>query len=158
VTWLRNRWLHRGLGIVLGGLFLYAAAAKVVDPRPLITIIWGYRIVPPGPTNLMAIYMPWLELLVGLGLLTGFKRHAAALWATGLLSVFVLALLINALRGINVACGCFSTSAEDVQNAWLLVLRDLPMLLAALVMLFFPPHASATAVQLRGRAGQARRS
>jgi hypothetical protein len=43
------------------------------------------------------------------------------------------------VRGVNVACGCFSTNAEDVNNAWLLVLRDLPMLLAALVILLFPP-------------------
>ena len=55
--------------------------------------------------------------------------------------MFSAALFVNALRGVNVACGCFSTSAEDVHNAWLLVLRDLPMLLAAVVMLFFPPAA-----------------
>jgi uncharacterized membrane protein YphA (DoxX/SURF4 family) len=139
VRWLRNPWLHRLLGLVLGGIFLYAAHAKVLDPRPLVTIIWNYRILPPGPVNLMAIYMPWMEVVVGIGLVTGFKRRAAALCSSGLLVAFMVALGINAVRGVNVACGCFSTSAEDVHNAWLLVLRDLPMLLAALVMLFFPP-------------------
>ena len=142
MTVLRARWLHGLLGVGLGGIFLYAAYGKLLDPRPLVTIIWGYRIVPPGPINLMAIYMPWLELLVGLGLLTGVARRAAALWAVALLIVFELALGINALRGVDVACGCFSSSADDVHNAWLLVLRDLPMLLAALIMLLFPPGAS----------------
>jgi uncharacterized membrane protein YphA (DoxX/SURF4 family) len=137
---LRNRWLHRALGLVLGGIFLYAAHAKILDPRPLVTIIWNYRILPPGPVNLMAIYMPWMELLVGLALVTGFKRRSAAVWATGLLTMFSAALLINALRGVNVACGCFSASAEDVHNSWLLVLRDLPMLLAAVVLAAFPPR------------------
>ena len=141
MRWLRNPWLHRALGLVLGAIFLYAAHAKLLDPRPLVTIIWNYRILSPGPVNLMAIYMPWMELLVGLALVTGFKRRGAAAWATVLLVAFSAALLINALRGVNVACGCFSTSAEDVHNAWLLVLRDLPMLLAAVVMLFFPPAA-----------------
>jgi uncharacterized membrane protein YphA (DoxX/SURF4 family) len=139
VRWLRNPWLHRLLGLALGAIFLYAAHAKVLDPRPLVTIIWNYRILPPGPVNLMAIYMPWMELVVGIALVTGFKRRAAALCSAGLLVAFIVALGINAVRGVNVACGCFSTSAEDVHNAWLLVLRDLPMLLAALVMLFFPP-------------------
>ena len=139
MRWLRNPWLHRILGIVLGGIFLYAAHAKILDPRPLVTIIWNYRILPPGPVNLMAIYMPWMELLVGIALVTGFKRRAAALCSSGLLIAFMVALGINAVRGVNVACGCFSTSAEDVSNAWLLMLRDLPMLLAALVMLVFPP-------------------
>jgi uncharacterized membrane protein YphA (DoxX/SURF4 family) len=139
VRWLRNPWLHRLLGLVLGGIFLYAAHAKVLDPRPLVTIIWNYRILPPGPVNLMAIYMPWMELVVGIALVTGLKRRAAALCSAGLLVAFMVALGINAVRGVNVACGCFSTSAEDVHNAWFLVLRDLPMLLAALVMLLFPP-------------------
>ncbi len=140
VTLLRNRWLGTALGVVLGGVFLYAAGSKLVDPRPLVTIIWGYRILPPGPINLMAIYMPWVELLAGLGLLSGYKRRAAALLASGLLTMFIVALGINAVRGVNVACGCFSASAQDVSNAWLLVLRDLPMLAAALVLLLFPPR------------------
>lgn len=142
MTRLRNPWLHRILGAALGCLFLYSASQKLIDPRPLIGIIWGYRILPPGPINLLAVYMPWMELLVGLALLTGFKRRAASVWAVGLLSMFIAALLINALRGVNVACGCFSTSAEDVHNAWLLVLRDLPMWLGAMVLFLFAPRQS----------------
>jgi uncharacterized membrane protein YphA (DoxX/SURF4 family) len=92
----------------------------------------------------MAIYMPWLEVLIGIGLLTGFRRQAAAVWAFGLLLVFTTALVVNAFRDINVACGCFSTSAQDVANAWLLALRDLPMLLAALVMSVLPPRRPTT--------------
>ena len=137
---LRRPWLHWLLGLGLGGVFLYAAWGKVLDPRPLVTIIWGYRILPAGPINLLAIYMPWLELLVGLALATGLMRRAGALWATALLLMFEVALGINALRGVNVACGCFSANAEETHNAWLLVLRDLPMLAAALVMLLFPPR------------------
>jgi uncharacterized membrane protein YphA (DoxX/SURF4 family) len=144
MTWIRNRWLHRLLGVALGGIFIYAAASKISDPRPLVTIIWGYRLIPTGPANLLAIYMPWMELLVGIGLLTGLGRRAAAGWATLLLATFTTALLINALRGINVACGCFSTSSEDVHSGWLLVLRDAPMLLAAGVMLLFPPPRKKT--------------
>ncbi len=139
MSFLRNRWLHRLLGLALGGIFLYAAWGKILDPRPLVTIIWGYRILPAGPIDLMAIYMPWLELLVGACLLLGFGRRAAALWATVLLLMFEVALGINAVRGVDVACGCFSASAQETHNSWFLVLRDLPMLVAALVMLLFPP-------------------
>ncbi len=143
MSWWRNPWVHRALGLLLGGVFLYAAHAKVLDPRPLVTIIWNYRILPPGPVNLMAIYMPWMELVVGLALITGFKRRGAALWASLLLLAFMFGLLVNAVRGVNVACGCFSTSATETSNAWLLVLRDLPMLAAALWMLLLPPKGQA---------------
>lgn len=139
MRFLLNLWFHRALAWALGAIFLYAAVPKVLDPRPLLTIIWGYRILPPGPINLVAIYMPWLEFFVALGLLTGFWRRGAAFWAFFLLSLFEVALLVNAFRGVNVACGCFSQSAEDVQNAWFLVLRDLPMWLAACVLLFIEP-------------------
>ena len=142
MSWLCNRWLQRALGLVLGVIFLYAAWGKLLDPRPLVTIIWGYRLLPAGPINVVAIFMPWLELLVGLGLVTGFRRRGAALWASVLLIGFVAALLVNAVRGVNVACGCFSTSAEDVHNAWLLVVRDVPMLLAALVLLLAPTRTA----------------
>lgn len=140
MRFFRNLWFHRVLAWILGAIFLYAAIPKVLDPRPLLTIIWGYRILPAGPINLVAIYMPWLELFVGLGLVTGFMRRGAALWAFFLLTLFEAALLVNAFRGVNVACGCFSQSAEDVHNAWFLVLRDLPMWLAAGVLLFIEPQ------------------
>lgn len=143
MRWLRNLWVHRLLAWTLGAIFLYAALPKVLDPRPLLTIIWGYRLLPAGPINLIAIYMPWLELLVALGLVSGILRRGAAFWAFFLLTVFEAALLINAFRGVNVACGCFSQSAEDVHNAWFLVLRDLPMWLAAAVLLFFTPRPAA---------------
>ena len=144
MSWWRNEWLHRALGVALGGVFIYAAHDKIVDPRPLVTIIWNYRVLPPGPVNLVAIFMPWMELLVGLGLVTGCKRRAAAFWAAALLLVFTAALLVNAVRGIDVACGCFSTSATETNNAWLLVLRDMPMLAAALWMLLLPVQKKAT--------------
>ncbi|MGC8916272.1 MAG: MauE/DoxX family redox-associated membrane protein [Thermoanaerobaculum sp.] len=141
MRFFRNPWVYRAVAWVLGGIFLYAAIPKVLDPRPLLTIIWGYRILPPGPINLVAIYMPWLELTVGLGLISGFLRRGAAFWAFFLLTVFEAALLVNAFRGVNVACGCFSQSAEDVHNAWFLVLRDLPMWLAAAYLLFITPQS-----------------
>lgn len=143
MRYLRASWLHWVLGVALGGIFIYAAWGKLWDPRPLVTIVWGYRLLPNGPINLIAIFMPWMELLIGLAMLTGYKRRAGALWASLLLFGFIGALGINAVRGLNVACGCFSTSASDTHNAWLLVLRDVPMLLAALIMTLLPPGRSA---------------
>lgn len=140
MSWARNRWVHRLLGLALGAVFLYAAHDKILDPRPLVTIIWNYRLLPAGPVNMQAIFMPWMELLVGLGLVLGVGRRAAAFWATVLLLIFMVALGINAVRGVNVACGCFSSSAEDVGNAWLYILRDAPMLIAALWLVLLPPR------------------
>jgi hypothetical protein len=147
MKFLRSSWLHWALGLGLGGVFLYAASSKIADPRPLITIIWGYRLLPNGPINMIAIFMPWMELLIGLAMVTGVKRRAGALWAWALLTGFIGALAINAIRGLDVACGCFSSSATETHNAWLLVLRDTPMWLAALVMVLFPPTPAGSQAQ-----------
>jgi len=136
------RWAYLAVAVVLGGLFVYASSGKLVDPRPFVTIIWNYRLLPAGPVNLVAIFLPWLELLVGIGLIVGLARRAAAAWATVMLATFTIALLVNAVRGLDVACGCFSTSSEDTSNAWLLVLRDLPMLVAAAWLWLFPPRGA----------------
>lgn len=136
------RWAYLAAAVVLGGIFVYASSSKLVDPRPFVTIIWNYRLLPPGAVNAVAIFLPWLELLVGIGLIVGLRRRAAAAWATALLVAFTAALLINAVRGLDVACGCFSTSSEDTSNAWLLVLRDLPMLAAAAWLWWFPPRGA----------------
>lgn len=141
MRWLRNVWLHRVLGLALGAIFLYAAKDKLIDPRPLIAIIWGYQLLPNGPINPVAIFMLWMELLVGLTLVTGVKRRAGAFWATLMRTGFMIALGINAAQGLNAACGCFFTSASETHNAWFLVLRDLPMWVAAAVMVFFAPPA-----------------
>ena len=63
---LRARWLHWVLGIALGGIFLYAGGSKIPadNMKKLVTIIWGYRLLPNGPGNLIAIFMPWLEVLI----------------------------------------------------------------------------------------------
>ena len=43
MKWLRNVWVHRLLGVVLGGIFLYAAKDKLLDPRapcPRVFDLW----------------------------------------------------------------------------------------------------------------------
>jgi uncharacterized membrane protein YphA (DoxX/SURF4 family) len=144
MSWLRNPWLHRIAALGLGAIFLYASWSKVLDPRPLVTIIWNYRLLPPGPINAIAIYLPWMELLVGLALISGIGRRGAGCWASLLMTGFTVALLINAVRGLDVACGCFSTSATETHNAWFLVLRDLPMLAAAFLIWLAPPETGST--------------
>ena len=58
---------------------------------------------------------------------------------SGLLMVFAIALGFNAMRGLDVACGCFSTSTESGDPVFY-IFRDLVMLLPGLIIIFFHPR------------------
>ena len=76
-------------------------------------IIANYAILPDFLVTLPALVLPWLELVAGLCLAAGLWTRSSALLLSLLLLVFIVALGFNALRGIDLSCGCFSTSAAD---------------------------------------------
>lgn len=123
--------------LALGGIFIYASLGKIAHPLEFARIIKNYQILPEFLVTLPALVLPWVELLAGLLLIAGIWTRSAALVLSSLLLAFILALAVNAVRGIDVSCGCFSTSAADTENAWILISRDLLILLPGLVIVFF---------------------
>jgi len=77
---LRHPALHWALGIGLGGVFVYASLDKIAQPAEFAKIIYHYRILGPdfdtGPlmANLLAVTLPWLELVAGLLLYVRMRR------------------------------------------------------------------------------------
>ena len=123
--------------LVLGGIFIYASLDKIAHPREFAKIIANYAILPDPLVTLPALVLPWLELFAGLCLVSGLWVRSAALLLSSLLLFFILVLGFNALRGISMSCGCFSTSAGDTENALVLIFRDLLFLLPGLLIIFF---------------------
>jgi putative oxidoreductase len=95
------------LKITLALLFIFAGATKVFDPGEFAREIGRYQIVPWTISALGAIYLPWLEMMVGALLLTGKFERGALLIIGTLLLLFTGALLSALLRGLNIDCGCF---------------------------------------------------
>lgn len=123
--------------LFIAGMFIYAALPKIKDPVSFAEILNGYGLIPAWAIHIFAIILPWVELFAALFLLAGLFQRSAALILFLLLAVFIAALAINALRGWSVACGCFSTSADDIHSPLLLIGRDLLFLIPALVILLF---------------------
>lgn len=143
---LRHPAVHWLLALAVGGVFLYACYEKILEPRQFAAIVYRYQVIGPSetlgfvPANLLAVTLPWVELVVGLVLLSGFWRREAAVVAGALLIVFLAAVGIATAQGIDLQnCGCFSVHEGGGRAAGLmLVLGDLALLAACAVLAFVP--------------------
>jgi len=137
--------------IALGLLFVAAALPKLVDPPSFAHMIYNYRLVPGALVNLMALVMPWLELLAGLGLILGLWTRTSAGLVGALLLVFLAAISLNLARGNAIDCGCFDVSLanrtvdERLADMRLDILRDLGMVLMVAQILWAKGRGPAAA-------------
>jgi putative oxidoreductase len=141
VTNLRPRVLGRaalGFRIVLAGLFVLAGGLKLVDPAAFAAEINRYQLIPWWGCALLALLLPWLEICVGIGLLTRSFSPGALVWITALLVVFSLALLSAMLRGLSIDCGCFGRVWQSTGTFWPLV-RNV-VLVGMTVFLWWQPR------------------
>jgi uncharacterized membrane protein YphA (DoxX/SURF4 family) len=146
---LASPWLTVRVQIALGVLFIAAALSKIVDPPGFAHMIYNYRLVPGAFVNLMALAMPWLELLAGVGLVLGIWTRTSAATIGTLLVVFVFAISVNLARGHAIDCGCFDMSAagrsfdERLSDMRWVVIRDFGMLLMVAQILWATRRANA---------------
>lgn len=122
---------------VLGIMFLYAGMTKIIDPAGFSLTVYNYHILPPSLVNITAIILPWIEVLAGTCLVLGLWIPGGALIVGVLLFIFTIALGFNLARGLDIACGCFSSSPTAERITWWYLLRDGSLLAAALGVLFW---------------------
>jgi putative oxidoreductase len=124
--------VRRGAQIVLGLLFLAAALAKIVDTASLVREVHNFRLVPFWSEHLVAMTLPWVELVAGLALVLGVRARAGSWVAGALLLGFSIGVAAAMARGLNFECGCFGT-AGGTRVGWAKLGENLGMLLFALV-------------------------
>ena len=145
---LRHLAVHWLLALGVGGVFVYASLSKIADPQAFAKIVYHYQLIGPSaalgfvPANLLAVALPWLELIAGVLLITGLWRREAAVVTAVMLAVFVIAVGSALARGIDIQnCGCFALDASGRAAGWKLIAGDLALLAAALVVAIVPPRA-----------------
>jgi uncharacterized membrane protein YphA (DoxX/SURF4 family) len=137
------------LRILLGGIFVWASLDKIADPPAFARIVYQWQVLGPVPSNLVAVVLPWVELLAGLLLLAGAWRREAAAVVAVLLVVFIIAAGSVMARGIDVEnCGCTSVTVAAAAGFGLpdwtrgvgpfLIARNALLLAAAWALAFAP--------------------
>jgi putative oxidoreductase len=107
---LSNPVLVRVCRIGVGLVMLAAALGKIGDPAAFSSQIHHYHLMPIGAENLLAIALPWIELLAGLALVLGVHARSGAWLSAALMIVFTLAVGTAVARGLDIECGCFGTA------------------------------------------------
>lgn len=101
------RILHWASRLILAGIFLYSGYVKMQAPLQFAATLTAYQLFPERLTPLIVTYLPWIEVALGVFLLTGRKTRYFAAATAGLLSMFTLILAVTYFRGIDANCGCF---------------------------------------------------
>jgi len=144
------------LRLGLGCLFVYAGVTKLLDPKAFAHAIAQFDLLPETVLPLVAVGLPALEVVAGVGLIFEVRGSLSAI--SVLLAVFLLVLGYAVWLDLDIDCGCFTvaelSARTSVKQAFF---RDLT-LAAVMVFLFWrrrvhPPASKslkATQISIKG--------
>ena len=124
------------LRIAAGAVFIAAGSMKVFDTPEFATAVHHYQLTPWVGSVLIALYVPWLEIIAGLAAIIRHSHRGALLVLMMLTCVFLVAILSAWARDLDITCGCFGPE-KNRTNYPLHVFGNL-MLLAALAVSVWP--------------------
>lgn len=101
--------------IVLAGVFIYSGSVKLLDVKEFAILVSQYDLVPEVLLAPVAIGLPALEVLAGIGLLLEVPGVLATI--TAMLVMFCTVLWYGILRDLDIDCGCFSTAELRGQDS-----------------------------------------
>ncbi len=108
-------WLEISLRVMLGGIFIWAGCAKLIDLSSFVESISHFEISPFNiePWDMWLGYsLPVFEVIVGSILILGFRAlYRGALVSTAFMSAGFLAAIYSVhTRGLNIECGCLGNA------------------------------------------------
>lgn len=133
---LSNDYLTMLCRLFIGGLFIYSALDKIAHPEQFARIVYNYHLVPAILINLFALAFPMTELIGGVCLIVGFFYTGSRNYFGLLMIIFVFAIGINVLRGVDLECGCFTVSSRAKSTGIGLIVRDLALFIPGIFLFF----------------------
>jgi putative oxidoreductase len=118
------------LRLAIGGVFVYAGILKAMDPTTFARDIENYRILPHAASVALSLYLPYVEIFCGLGVILKRLYAGSLLLIGAMMLVFIGALISAWARDLNISCGCFGTHSGRPDYP-LAVLRDVAILACA---------------------------
>jgi len=105
-----------GCRLIVAAVLLYAAVQKIWMPLEFARLLREYHLLPDQILNLVAVILPWVEIICGLCFLSGLWLVGAAVLLSAMNTVFAFAIsyrawLIMSTTGVDFFdlsfdCGC----------------------------------------------------
>lgn len=130
---INNKYISLIFRMVLGAMFVTVAMTKIPNPEKFANEIGNYNLLPNISLNMMALFLPWLELITGMLLIFGYKVKENSFLILGMLVVFTLGVLSAMARGLDINCGCYSEIAVK-KVGWEKVLENTGLIIMALYL------------------------
>lgn len=105
---------YRVVRISLAALFIYGGGIKLLDPKAFARTISAYDLVPEPLLPVVAIGLPLVETIAGLGLLFDVRFSLAVI--SSLMGLFILVLGYGVSQNLDVDCGCFGADELSRQH------------------------------------------
>ena len=109
---------------IIAAIFIFAGISKILDPNGFARNIENYRLLPYLLVIIMAVILPWLEVLCGIFLIVGRWKKGAAFILLILTFIFLIAIGSAVLRGLDITCGCFSMNTEGMKIGYTRLIED----------------------------------
>jgi uncharacterized membrane protein YphA (DoxX/SURF4 family) len=126
--------------VVIGLAFAAASLSKIGDLPAFAGQVHNFRLAPLWSENLIAMILPWVELVAALSLVVGVRPRAGGWVVAVLLAAFTAGVVVAMIRGLDFECGCFGTADHTRVGAVKLV-ENLLMLGVSAAALRRPAHA-----------------
>jgi len=142
-------WIGR---LVLGGIFIYAGFSKLLLPNthlwPMFVLrfslsmnlssfaqqVESYKMISPEASQLVAHTLPFVEIVLGLLLLIGWRLRIWSAAVTLIMAGFLTAVTRAYLLHMDIDCGCFGIPEK---LTGMTVVRDGAFTALALIMTIF---------------------
>ena len=90
--------------IALAFVFIYASIDKIIHPQAFAQAVFNHQVLPEALVNIIAIGLPWMELILGICLLFNIWMKGTSALTAGLMLIFMSTITFNLLtlqRHIN---------------------------------------------------------
>jgi uncharacterized membrane protein YphA (DoxX/SURF4 family) len=126
--------------IILGTLFVVSGIGKLFDLYHFELLVASFHILPLAVVPAFSYALPFVEMLVGLPMLVGFKTKRTAIGMMFLLVMFIAAMAINNYNLLVGNCAC-DIDGINVARGWQIIVLDVILLLLCVQVFFTKKHA-----------------
>jgi uncharacterized membrane protein YphA (DoxX/SURF4 family) len=134
-------WLTLICRLVLGGVLIAAGVLKIGNLQKSAMAVRAYELLPISLANFLGYSLPWIELGIGLLLVTGALVRFAGLVGAVTMLAFIIAISQAWARGLSIDCGCFGGGGtiDPSQTKYLSeIIRDIGLMALGIYLYFYP--------------------